>query len=248
MFGLLLTSCVIDAADDADLDPTELEQAELEPSELGMAQSALISKTSNTTGTNNNFYYTYWKDGGSVTMTLPSQPLLSGEYAGNYGVSWSSGTYNFVGGKGWNPGSSTRIVNYNCGAWSPGSSNAYLTLYGWTTSPLVEYYIVDGWGSWRPPGATAAGQVTTDGGTYDLYKTRRINAPNITGVNRDFDQYWSVRTTKKAAPIGNSTINFGNHKNAWAAKGWALGTHNYQVLATEVFNPASSGSSKCTVW
>lgn len=254
VLGLLLTSCGgIDATDngmfeESDVEEAELEGAEPEGTELGTLESALISKTSNTTGTNNNFFYTFWKDGGSVTMNLPSQPPLSGEYAGNIAVSWASGTYNFVGGKGWGTGSSTRTINYNCGNWSTGSSNAYLTAYGWTTSPLVEYYIVDSWGSWAPPGGTSAGQVTTDGGTYNLYKTRRYNAPNITGVNQDFDQYWSVRTSKRTAPTGNVKISFGNHKNAWASKGWNLGSHKYQVLATEVFNPSSSGSSNCTVW
>jgi len=252
--GLLLTSCIgIDATEDGAAPSDEgafeaLDEALEEEAELGTLESALMTKTSNTTGTNNNLFFTYWKDGGSVNMTLPSQPPLAGENAGNYGVSWSSGTYNFVGGKGWSTGSSTRTINYNCGAWSTGSSNAYLTAYGWTTNPLVEYYIVDSWGSWAPPGGTAAGQVTTDGGTYNLYKTLRTNAPNITGTNQNFSQYWSVRTSKRTAPTGNVRITFGNHKNAWASKGWNLGTHNYQVLATEVFNPSSSGSSNCTVW
>lgn len=43
------------------------------------------------------FYYSWWTDGGSdVTYTN-----LAG---GQYSVRWSSGG-NFVGGKGWNPGS-----------------------------------------------------------------------------------------------------------------------------------------------
>ena len=241
VLGLLLTNCAMDASEDG-----AFEEADYQ--DIGNVQNALITKTSNSTGTNNGYFYTYWKDGGSVTMTLPSDPPLSGEYAGNYAVSWSSGTYNFVGGKGWNPGSSTRTINYNCGIFSPGSSNAYMTVYGWTTSPLVEYYIVDSWGSWRPPGGTKAGQVSSDGGTYDIYKMRRYNAPNITGTNQDFDQYWSVRTSKRNAPTGNVKVTFANHRNAWASKGWNLGNHNYQVLATEVFNPSSSGSSNCTVW
>lgn len=216
--------------------------------QFGSLDSALISKTSNQTGNNNNYYYSYWKDGGNVTMTLPSQPPLAGEYAGNFGTSWAAGNYNFVGGKGWATGTSNRTINYNCGAWTTGSSNAYMTAYGWTTGPLVEYYIVDSWGSWRPPGAVSMGRVNSDGGTYDLYKTRRYNAPNITGVNQDFDQYWSVRTTKRSAPTGNVAITFANHRNAWASKGWQLGTHKYQILATEVFNPSSGGSSNCTVW
>lgn len=223
--GLLLTNCVMDGA--------EVDMAE---TDLTTDQSALTI-SSNQTGTDGR-WYTFWKDGGSVSMNLNG--------GGNYAVNWANGNYNFVGGKGWSTGSSSRNVGYNAGVWSTGSSNAYLTLYGWTTNPLVEYYVVDSWGSWRPPGGTPAGSVTTDGGTYDLYRMQRVNAPSIIG-NATFYQYWSVRRSKR--PTGtNSTITFSNHVNAWASKGWNLGAHNYQVMATEVFNPSSSGSSNLTVW
>lgn len=199
--------------------------------------SAVNAQTicSNQTGTHGGFYYTHWTDGGgSACMTLGSD--------GNYSYEWSN-TGNFVGGKGWSTGSSSRVIGYNAGNYSP-SGNSYLTLYGWTTSPLVEYYVVDSWGSWRPPGATSQGTVSTDGGTYNLYRTQRVNQPSIQGT-ATFYQYWSVRTSKRGTG-SNNNITFQNHVNAWASKGWNLGAHNYQVMATEGYE--SSGSSNVTVW
>lgn len=195
------------------------------------AQTICSSQTNNHGG----FFYTHWTDGGgSACMTLGSE--------GNYSYSWSN-TGNFVGGKGWSTGSSTRVIGYNAGNYSP-SGNSYLCLYGWTTSPLVEYYVVDNWGSWRPPGSTAMGTVTSDGGTYDLYRTLRENEPSIQGT-ATFYQYWSVRRSKRSTG-SNNNITFANHVNAWANQGWNLGNHNYQVMATEGYQ--SSGSSNVTVW
>ena len=129
--------------------------------------------------------------------------------------------------------------------------NSYMCVYGWTENgksdhPTVEYYIVEAWGSWRPPGSTTSlGTVTSDGKTYDIYRTERVNQPSIHGTET-FYQYWSVQKTSPAANNETThlegTITVSNHFEAWENAGLDMSGKMYEV-ALNIEGYRSNGSA-----
>jgi len=186
--------------------------------------------TTSQTGTNNGYYYSFWTEGtGTVDYTNGA--------AGEYSVTWENAG-DFTAGKGWSTGAA-RDITFSASGIDLGTG--YLSVYGWTTSPLVEYYIVEDWAGYNPStSATYKGTVTSDGSTYDIYEDTRTNEPSIEGT-ATFNQYWSVRQTTRTS----GTVTTANHFNTWASLGMTLGTYNYQIISTEGFS--SSGSATVTV-
>ncbi|HKF48415.1 MAG TPA: glycoside hydrolase family 11 protein [Terracidiphilus sp.] len=181
-------------------------------------------------GTNQGFYYMLYTAGGSSTMTFSTQ------YAGNYAISWS-GVNDVVGGKGWNPGG-PRTVGYNVGAAS-GYNN--ISIYGWTTNPLVEYYICE-FGS--VANGSQKGSVSSDGHTYTTYEHTQVNQPSIQGT-ATFNQYldnWGGSSTGS-----NHSVTTGNHFNHWNSIGMKMGTFNLMILGTESYG-GRSGYVNATTW
>ena len=184
----------------------------------------------NGTGYNQGFYYSLYTAGGSSNMTFSSQ------YAGNYALSWSN-VNDVVGGKGWSTGSA-RTVGYNVG-YATGYNN--ISIYGWTTNPLVEYYICE-FGS--VANGSVKGSVSSDGHNYTTYEHTQYNQPSIQGT-ATFNQYldnWG------GSSIGsNHSVTTGNHFNHWNNIGMHMGAFNVMILGTESYG-GRSGYVNATVW
>lgn len=115
----------------------------------------------------------------------------------------------------------TRAVKYE-GSYNT-TGPGYLSVYGWTRNPLIEYYIVDAHGDLLPNEPwTEKGNFTFDEGTYTVYTSTRVNKPSIIGTTT-FQQYWSVRTEQRVG----GTITTGKHFEEWANLGMRLGGHDY---------------------
>ncbi len=189
--------------------------------------------TGNETGTHDGYDYEFWKDaGGSGSMVLGSGGTFSAEWSNVNNILFRKGkkfdetqTHQQIGN-----------ISISYGADYRPNGNSYLTVYGWTVDPLVEYYIVDSWGNWRPPGANSKGTITVDGDTYDIYETTRVNQPSIIGT-ATFQQYWSVRRNKRTS----GTISVSDHFNRWESLGMPMGKMYEVALTVEGYQ--SSGSA-----
>ena len=203
---------------------------------LSVNVQADVTITSNQTGTHGGYNYELWKDSGNTTMVLKD--------GGAFSCSWNNiNNALFRKGKKYNETQTHQQIGnitmtYACD-YRP-NGNSYLAVYGWTVDPLVEYYIVEAWENWRPPGATSKGTVTIDGGVYDIYKTTRYDAPSIKGDRTTFDQYWSVRREKKTS----GTISVTQHFNKWESMGMKMGKMYEVSLVVEGYQ--SSGSADVT--
>jgi len=127
----------------------------------------------------------------------------------------------------------------------------YIGIYGWTVDPLREYYILDDWGSTMPAGVASdgtprdhVGTITVDGGTYEVWKKTRTNKPAITGDNKTFDQYFSIRQT--ARQCGHISIS--EHFSQWNSLGLLLGKlYEAKILVEAQDSSGTVDFTKATV-
>ena len=131
---------------------------------------------------------------------------------------------------------------------SSGVDYSYIGVYGWmenvpgAPNGLVEYYIVDNtlsqWmpGSWVGNEQIAQG-VSIDGGTYDVYRNTRTG-PAIGGTgNKQFYQYFSIRSDMRAC----GTINVSAHMRKWESLGLKMG----KMYEARVLGEAGCNGNGC---
>ena len=114
------------------------------------------------------------------------------------------------------------IAGFNYTKQGTAGTYSYIGVYGWTKSPLIEYYIVDDTftpdGSGMLYGVSEIGSYTLDGETYKLYKGLRKNAYNIEGQS-DFTQVFAVRSSARTCGY----ISVSEHFKKWEENDISLG-------------------------
>jgi endo-1,4-beta-xylanase len=173
-------------------------------------------------GEQDGYAYELWNQNGkgNACMTIGEGALFSGSWDGieNYlarrGLSFDETKLHHEIGR----FSSTYTCDYRP---TTESGNSYLSIYGWTTEPLIEYYIVEDWRRWIPSmaeGTLHKGSLEIDGSIYDIYESTRVNQPSIIG-NTTFQQYFSIRRDVR----NSGSIDISAHFEKWESLGMELG-------------------------
>jgi endo-1,4-beta-xylanase len=190
----------------------------------------------NTQGGKDNLAWQIWSNGGSGSLTTFSTAAFvatwnnSGDYLGRMGFEWGNSGKAF---------SAYGDITADLAFKKNGSAGqySYVGIYGWSTNPCIEWYIVDDSFSAMPfnTGTAPSGTADLDGGTYNLVKRNTTG----TGGNRcgnvtAWDQFYSIRHTGRQC----GTISVSEHFKLWDAKGWKLGT----LLEVKILVEAASGA------
>lgn len=192
--------------------------------------------SSNQSGSVGSLQWTIWSSGsGGCLITYGSGTAFSatwnnsGDFLARVGLALGSNkTYDKFG---------TISADFAETKSGSGGGYSYIGIYGWSVSPLVEFYIVEDWFSGHPnPGGSKMGSFTIDGeGTYDVYKHTQNNQPSIQGT-ATFDQFFSVRQTARTC----GHISLSKHFDQWKTLGLNLGNMEEAKLLVE----AGGGSGR----
>lgn len=168
-------------------------------------------------------------NGSITTFSIPAFSASwnnAGDYLARIGFEWGNAgkTYDTYG---------TIAAQYAYKKTGTGGGYSYIGIYGWSTNPCVEWYIVDDSFNGMPvnPGNTTnKGTVKIDGGDYILY-TRQTTGTGGSRCNvSSWAQYYSVRKTARQC----GTISITQHFDAWKAASMPLGNLLEAKILVEV--------------
>lgn len=198
-------------------------------------QATSTTITSNQAGIHEGYNYEYLKDSGNGTMTLKDGGTFNCEWDNINKISFRKGfkyrtpiRYQ-----------ETQNINmkYACNYQPNGDS--YLSIYGWASDPLIEFYIVENWGTVKPQkNKIPKDIVTLNGSTYEIFEDT-ITKPS-TDSYMTYKQYWSVRTTKRTS----GTVSISEIFKAMEANGMEIGNINEISLCVQ--GNKSSGKAYVT--
>lgn len=197
-----------------------------------MPSGGTAHSSSNAQGTAAGLTWTIWTNSGPGTITTYSVPAFSaswnnsGDFLARIGLQWNNTkTYDQYG---------TITAQYAFTKTGSGGGYSYIGIYGWSTNPCVEYYIIDdsyGAMPFNPWNATARGTATSiDGENYKFFSnnTSGTGGSKCSGVS-NWTQFWSVR--QKARQCGQISIT--QHFDAWKAAGMTLGKMDQAQILVE---------------
>jgi hypothetical protein len=191
--------------------------------------------SSNQSGTVGSQQWTIWSSGsGGCLITYGSAAAFSatwnnsGDFLARVGLSLgSSKTYDQFG---------TLAVDFAESKSGNGGGYSSIGVYGWSVSPLVEFYVVEDSYNGLGGSGTKKGSFTIDGeGTYNVYEHQQNNQPSIQGT-ASFPQFISVRTSARTC----GHISLTKHFDAWKSFGMTLG----KMEEAKVLVEAGGGSGR----
>lgn len=175
----------------------------------------------NGTGGEDNLAWEIWSNTGMGELTTFDVPAFiaswnnAGGYLGRLGYEWNRFGDTPV------PHTQRGTITAQFVSRKSGSAGgySYIGMYGWTTDPCVEWYVVeDSYNNmpFNPGGTTNEGEVEIDGGTYIMYTrpTTGTGGSRCSGVS-NWIQYYSMRKTARACGV----ISLTEHFNAWQSLG-----------------------------
>src|SRR5436190_1622580 len=191
--------------------------------------------SSNQSGMVGSLQWTIWSSGsGGCLITYGSTAAFSatwnnsGDFLARVGLNLGSNkTYDQFG---------TLSADFAEAKSGNGGGYSSIGVYGWSVSPLVEFYVTEDSYNGLGTSGTKKGTFTIDGeGTYNVYQRMQNNQPSIQG-NASFPQFISIRTSARTC----GHISLSKHFEAWKGFGMTLG----KMEEAKVLIEAGGGSGR----